>query len=364
MSAQRDATAWLCHELRLAGGDARGRVQVARDTHLLAAPLAAAADGSLRFDHVRAIAAATRPLAHDPVQRQAGIGLLTDLAGVADPAAVRRAGRRLGEVLDPDGATRTREEQYARRCVHLSPLLDGMTAIDGILDAEAAATLSAAIAPLMVPADTDDRRSAGQRRADALVEVAALALKTTDLPVLSGTTAAIDLLVPTQALPGTDHGIDTPGRPSGLALGGGVVHHAPGGPLDLPTHTVARLMCDAAIGRVVMAPAGVPLQLGRRTRLFSKDQRRALHARDGGCRAPGCTRPPRYTDAHHIVPWETGGATDLTNAILLCRYHHTLIHHHHRPWQITVDNPDQGANGPLTFTGPAGQHTHSHPRAP
>jgi hypothetical protein len=370
MSGQRDATAWLCHQLRLSGGDARSRVQVARDAQVLAGPLAAAGEGTMRFEHVRAIGAATRPLAHDSEQRQAGVDLLHDLALAADPAAVRRAGRRLREVVDPDGALRECEQQYARRHLRLSPLLDGMTAIDGILDPEAAATVSAAFAPLMVPADADDRRSAGQRRADALVEVAALALKTGDLPVLSGTTAAIDLLVPATSLPGEAGG--GANRPGGrvlngsLRLGTGVVHDAPGGPIDLPAATVGRLLCDAAIGRVLLGPDSAVLDLGRRTRLFTPDQRRALNARDGGCRAPGCTRPPRYTDAHHVLPWQHGGPTDLTNAVLLCRHHHRQVHTdpHHGGWRISVLDPQRGSNGPLDFIGPAGQHVRSQPRAP
>ena len=371
MSAQRDATAWLCHELRLAAGDARGRVQVARDADLLAAPLAAAAGGELRFDHVRAISTATRPLAHDRGQQQTGVDLLHSLAQQADPAAVRRAGRHLAEVVDPDGATRTREEQYARRWLRISPLLDGMTALDGVLDAEAAATLSAAMAPLMVPAGADDRRSASQRRADALVDLATLALKTEDLPVLSGTATTLDVLVPaalTAGSAGAAVAAPAGGCSVQLHVAGGIVHDAPGGPVDLCPDTVARLLCDASIGRILVDANGVPLQLGRRVRLFTPDQRRALTARDAGCRFPGCTRPPRYTDAHHVVPWQHGGPTDLTNALLVCRFHHRLLDHdagRGSPggWRVEVLDAALGSNGPLVFHGPAGQRVPSHPRA-
>src|SRR5712691_8435043 len=49
--------------------------------------------------------------------------------------------------------------------------------------------------------------------------------------------------------------------------------------------------------------------------------RRALGARDGGCRFPGCDRPPGWTDAHHMEHWADGGATALSNTVLLCRPH-------------------------------------------
>ena len=53
--------------------------------------------------------------------------------------------------------------------------------------------------------------------------------------------------------------------------------------------------------------------------------RRALIARDGGCRFPGCTSN-RHCDGHHIKHWQHGGETSLDNLVLLCRHHHRLVH--------------------------------------
>jgi len=66
------------------------------------------------------------------------------------------------------------------------------------------------------------------------------------------------------------------------------------------------------------------LNVGRRTRSISPALRRALEVRDGGCRFPGCGS--RYCDAHHVRHWADGGETSLTNCLLLCRYHHRLVH--------------------------------------
>ncbi|HEY9482350.1 MAG TPA: HNH endonuclease signature motif containing protein, partial [Micromonosporaceae bacterium] len=41
---------------------------------------------------------------------------------------------------------------------------------------------------------------------------------------------------------------------------------------------------------------------------------------------PGCDRPPRWADIHHIVGWQNGGATDRDNGVALCGHHHRLIH--------------------------------------
>jgi hypothetical protein len=100
-----------------------------------------------------------------------------------------------------------------------------------------------------------------------------------------------------------------------------------------------RLACDAGIIPAVLGTASQTLDLGRQTRLATGPLRRALVLRDQGCTFPGCDRPPRWTDAHHIVHWSDGGPTELTNLVLLCGYHHRLIHH--SEWRVTI-NPKDG----------------------
>jgi hypothetical protein len=71
-------------------------------------------------------------------------------------------------------------------------------------------------------------------------------------------------------------------------------------------------------------PDGSILDVGRKTRTISPALRRALLERDEGCCFPGCgsTR----CDAHHLLHWADGGATSLENTMLLCRFHHRLVH--------------------------------------
>lgn len=47
--------------------------------------------------------------------------------------------------------------------------------------------------------------------------------------------------------------------------------------------------------------------------------------RDRGCVWPGCTHR-RYTDGHHVRHWADGGVTSLDNLVMLCRFHHRLVH--------------------------------------
>jgi hypothetical protein len=93
----------------------------------------------------------------------------------------------------------------------------------------------------------------------------------------------------------------------------------------IPAETSRRLLCDAGVVPILEDTAGTPLNVGRKTRIFSASIRRALVARDGGCRFPGCTNR-RYVDGHHIRHWVDGGDTSLPNAILLCSAHHARVH--------------------------------------
>jgi hypothetical protein len=88
--------------------------------------------------------------------------------------------------------------------------------------------------------------------------------------------------------------------------------------------TSRRLACDASVVKVTRSRDGSVLDVGRRTRTIPPALRRALEARDRGCRFPGCGL--RFTDAHHVVHWADGGETKLGNTILLCRAHHRLVH--------------------------------------
>ena len=190
-----------------------------------------------------------------------------------------------------------------------------MVAIDGLLDAEGGSVFLRALAAVDVP-DPEDGveppRTASQRRADALVELAAASL---DREHRGGRApVTVDAVVDYATLVGT--------QPLDLAALRCDVDGA--GPV--PRTVVERLLCDCAVGRVVMRGESEVLDLGRRTRVVSVAQRRALVHRDGHCAFPGCDRPHRWCDAHHLVPWQRGGPTDLDNLALLCRRHHVLVH--------------------------------------
>lgn len=93
----------------------------------------------------------------------------------------------------------------------------------------------------------------------------------------------------------------------------------------LALETARRLGCDATLVGITEDAEHGPLDVGRKTRAISPALARALNARDGGCRFPGCTRR-RHTDGHHVKHWADGGETKLGNLVTLCRFHHRLVH--------------------------------------
>jgi hypothetical protein len=93
----------------------------------------------------------------------------------------------------------------------------------------------------------------------------------------------------------------------------------------LAAETARRLACDASLVEIVEDEAGEPLNVGRKTRSIPPALRRALKARDQGCRFPGCTHS-RYVEGHHIRHWADGGETKLSNLALVCKFHYRLVH--------------------------------------
>lgn len=107
-----------------------------------------------------------------------------------------------------------------------------------------------------------------------------------------------------------------------------------------------RLACDAGIVPAVLGGQGQVLDLGRERRLATGACRQALILRDRGCAFPGCEKPPRECEAHHILPWWQGGPTALGNLVLLCAHHHRLVEPNRvdpaeRTWKVEV-NPHTG----------------------
>ncbi len=102
-----------------------------------------------------------------------------------------------------------------------------------------------------------------------------------------------------------------------------------GATLEDGTHvsaeTLRRVACDGGVVAAVVDEQGAVLDIGRRTRAIPTAIRRALWIRDQGCRFPGCSNK-RFVHGHHIDHWLHGGRTSLDNLVMLCSFHHHLLH--------------------------------------
>ena len=114
--------------------------------------------------------------------------------------------------------------------------------------------------------------------------------------------------------------------------------------------TLERIWCDTAASRVVMRNGTFEIEIDQ-TRTITGSMRRALRLRDKQCRFPGCCS--ERTDAHHIRWRSKGGPTTLDNLILLCRFHHRLLHEYGYQMSVTPD-------GEMRFYDQKGRELHQH----
>jgi hypothetical protein len=323
---------WLGWKCGIDAGAAREKVRVARALEALPLISAAMARGALSYSKVRALTRVATAQTEDTL-------LMIALHGTAHhvETLVRRY-RRAQQACEL-----AREAiQYANRGVHWFYDDDGSLVLRARMPAETGALLVMALElatrdlPQDVPrghaspdvsAETPDTLS--QRRADALGCFAETWLSH-GYRSLGGDSHQIVVHVDSETL---TH--DSPGR-----------CEIEGGP-SLAAATARRLSCDASVVTLIEDASGQPLDVGRKMRSIPPAIRRALRARDAGCRFPGCTHT-HYLDGHHIRHWAQGGETKLSNLVMLCRFHHRQVHE----GRIDVRRLDDGA---LRFVGRHGE---------
>ena len=332
---------WLSWSCSMAPGTAREHVRVARALQSMPLTVAEFRAGRLSYSKVREM---TRVA--DRVDER----VLVELAKAMTASQLSRTisgfvaveGSRLGQDAVRQAAWFVRE--------------DGMVEIRAVLPAEVGAELITALELAMDrdgsapptdeheptggdPAAPADERAPSsdeldaeatttatleQRRADALHSLARTYLgsepddrsgEDRHLVVVQVSAEAL-----TQNVPAGTPRTSAPDVPAGTLPRCGVLGAGP-----LEAATAERLACTGQVSLMLTDAGGEALHLGRKQRLASRAQRRALRLRDTTCTFPGCHQT-RHLDAHHLVPWSAGGPTDIDGLALLCRRHHVMVH--------------------------------------
>lgn len=252
---------------------------------------------------------------------------LTLEAGVLDVDRLLVRARELRDELDVAGVELRERRRHEARSLRVYRQADGMSRLVWLMDPETAAVVSDVYdritspklgGPRFVESEAAERaarierdpRTAEQYASDAFVEL----LRVGD--------AADPELLPGEGVPAVRVLVTA----DDLATGSGLAF-IEGQTAPVSRATAERHICAAGMQQLLFDAEARPLDLGRTSRLFSRKQRLALSARDGGCMFPGCQRPPSWTEAHHIRHYARDhGATDIDDGILLCRHHHRLVH--------------------------------------
>jgi hypothetical protein len=312
----RTAGAWLSTECKLSGPEARRQVRRGRKLRHLPATSAAWSRGEITSAQVDVMVGLVREVTEEALARDEE--LLVGEACSLRPDQFVRVAAYWEQLADPDGVETEGQAQVDHREVYLVESLDqgwlGKMTLDSVSGAAVAGELDR-LEHLLFEADWAEAkaglghepmadqlaRTSSQRRADALVEMAA---RSKTAPADGRRPAPLfTVLVGYETLHGRI-----------LELAGGSV---------LTPGALLPWLDEAYLERAVFQPGG-RVEVGATTRLFTGATRRAIELRDRECTHPYCDQRLEDCEVDHIVPYAAGGPTTQENGRLLCGFHNRL----------------------------------------
>ena len=327
--------AWLSWQVGLDLRAAREKVRVARllgDFPLISAAMGR---GELSYSKVRAITRIVESSTESALVDMALAGTTNHVERIV--SAYRRA---------ESAELAAQERQHERRSLQHSFDADGSMVITIRLPAEAGTVILSAVEAFVSPAKADAAgvvEPLSTRRADAMLALAQAGASSPE-----GASGAAQYLVTVHVDAEVLAAAEAGGRCELIGLGDSITD-----PVGVSSATARRLACDGDVEVVVEDGDGNPLYMGRRSRLVRGKLRRAVHARDGCCRFPGCNRRAR-AETHHADDWSLGGFTNIDKVVLLCRFHHHMVHE--GGWQV-IASPTEG----FVFRSPGGRSLNAAP---
>jgi hypothetical protein len=301
---------WIRHNCKMKSAAAYDCISVGEQLPRITNSAQAMVIGEIGFAHLSVIARTASALSSSSTE---SVFQEDDVLAHARESSAGRLWhycQRLRHALDPEGVEWDHRVAVEERRLELTVWEDGSLQISGKLDPVGGAALRTALEPLAQPMGEGDDRCLERRQGDGMVELSLHSLDAGLVPQHASqrphlqVTTTLETLLGLPRSPAADLEFSTP----------------------ISALTVQRLACDANVARVVFGPGSVVVDVGRAARVVSGATRRALNARDQHCQWPGCERTASWTAAHHLVHWTQGGATDLSNLILLCHRHHWMVH--------------------------------------
>jgi hypothetical protein len=301
---------WIRHNCKTSRSVAYDTINVGEQLPRIPKCAQAVVVGQIGFAHLSVIARTASALAESTPESAFVEDDLLERARECSAGRLWHYCMRLRHALDPEGVAREQRIAVEERRLQFTVWEDGSLLISGQLDPVGGAALRTALEPLAQPMGQGDKRCLERRQGDAVVELSLHSLDAGLLPQHASQRPHLQVTTSLETLQGL------PGSPAA-----DMEFSTP-----ISAVTVQRLACDASIARVVFGPDSVVVDVGRAARVVSGATRRALNARDQHCQWPGCERTASWSAAHHLVHWVQGGATDLSNLILLCHRHHWMVH--------------------------------------
>lgn len=271
--------------------------------HQLPATSVAWQNGTLSGGQVQAIVANVDDATIDQLQEhEADLVPVIAPLSVHDTLTVMRQWKAQADTLIQD-----QPSADAENTAQLSRLLDGRGRLDADLDPDGYQLAREALRIAQSPDAEGEERSARRRRGDALKDIFRHYLDHQHDKPKNRNRPHVSFVVDWDRYCDGHGGSYADGTPASSA-------------------TIKTTLCDADVNRVVVEGGSTIIDFGTTVRLFTDAQFQTLILRDQHCRHPGCDRPPDWCEAHHVIPWEDGGPTDVTNGLLKCSRHHHIGH--------------------------------------
>jgi hypothetical protein len=299
VDGSRTAATALARDTMVSSKRAGAELHRARALGSMPATAAALAEGRFSTDYVDLLVRANQSW-RDAVFADHEQALVDEIAGLRYHQARRVIEywcQRADDDAADDAAVRAREHHH----VHASTTIDGTVVIDGVLDAVGGAIVTGELQRLeheLYLADTRAGvvRTASQRRADALVEMARRSTGATGTPARP----LFTVLVGDESLARL------------CELGNGTV---------IAPSALLPWMCTAMLESVIFDGPSTVISVSHK-RTFTGAIRRAVQVRDRHCQhISGCEVQAADCDVDHITPHRAGGPTSQFNGRLACPPH-------------------------------------------